>query len=225
MSLNITSSAEIHRHQTNTSPAKALFSFPKSERFRRQKSYTNAMCYEVNSSLNVRKSGRTLEKTTFGIQRPQLFFDKEQLAKPTPVTYRIKQNEFTNSYINRSFRRPKLTDSPLNLTTFGVGRDAFDHVVSATGFNYQPHDLKIPGPTSYQPSVSRQQHKYSMRPRTTASRKKSIVSFFSVQNNTRARTWHLRQTESVEPRWFLHGVKTSQRKCSSILKTLICWHN
>ena len=90
MSLNITSSAEIARHQTNNSPAKALFSFPKSERFRRPKSYSNALCYEVNSSLNNKKSGRTLVKTTFGIKRPVLFYDKEQLAKPTPVTYRIK---------------------------------------------------------------------------------------------------------------------------------------
>jgi hypothetical protein len=40
--------------------------------------------------LNNKKSGRTLVKTTFGIKRPVLFYDKEQLAKPTPVTYRIK---------------------------------------------------------------------------------------------------------------------------------------
>ena len=55
-------------------------------------------------------------------------------------------------------------------TTFGVGREAFNNVVShcPTKHNYQPHDRTLPGPGWYKGS-SRNTNKnvsFSMRPRT-----------------------------------------------------------
>lgn len=98
MSLLVTTSESICKHQTNCSPSKSLFSFPKQPRFKKPLSYNRLSCYGEYSSFSRRKSGRTLDKTTtFGFERPELFYDKEMLNRPTPVTYRIKQNEFTSS--------------------------------------------------------------------------------------------------------------------------------
>jgi len=50
----------------------------------------------------------------------------------------------------RPYEEPKALgyESPRN-GTFGVGRSAFDTVVSPTKFNYQPHDRTLPGPGYY----------------------------------------------------------------------------
>ena len=59
--------------------------------------------------------------------------------------------------------------SPERQTTFGVGRSAFEKVVSPTKRNYQPHDRSLPGPGYYQPNAKQAidvNLKYSMRPKT-----------------------------------------------------------
>jgi len=66
------------------------------------------------------------------------------------------------------------------LTSFGVGRDAFNHVVSTNGFNYTPFRPELPGPGNYDPVKYNVHPKWSMRPRTVKNRKFFLVFVTSV---------------------------------------------
>ena len=67
-------------------------------------------------------------------------------------------------------------------TSFGVGREAFDKVVSPSKHNYQPHDRSLPGPGYYQPLAKQidVNLKYTMRPQTRKDRKSPINSIFTA---------------------------------------------
>ena len=56
-------------------------------------------------------------------------------------------------------------------TTFGVGRESFNKVVSINNFNYVPFDSVEPGPGAYNPIVKSTKKRYSMRPKTTVDSK------------------------------------------------------
>ena len=157
MSVVICKGEEISRHLANNSLAKQLYSFPKASRFNQTYSrepYKNAdynLCRDLLRTKNFAKLA-----TTFGVDRPDLFFDKEKTLKPAPDVYDIPSACFSNrdSFRSRvkSARVPRSSHSNSDIlsrgsassrraerTTFGAGRDAYNNVVSANQFNHIPY--------------------------------------------------------------------------------------
>lgn len=79
---------QINRSNLNNSPAKQLYSFTKTERFKMPEPNCKRISYEASQ-----KFGRSYfpvhSDTTFGVQRPILFHSKEINAKPSPVMYTL----------------------------------------------------------------------------------------------------------------------------------------
>ena len=178
MSIVVSNAQGINNHPANSSPAKQLFSFPRTRRFREPKQYNQALCYDPAPTFKVKRHTEHV-KTTFGITRPALFYSKEQAAKPAPVTYNLsstflaKSVDRANSADGKSEGKPPSEER----TSFGAGRASYNKVVSVSGFNYLPFDLKNPGPGYYNGNITSQKHRYSMRPKT-AKERKYLPSYF-----------------------------------------------
>jgi hypothetical protein len=177
MSVTVTNCEQILANPCNNSPAKNLYSFSKNERFRVNKPYHKGVFYEPSEQFSRVKHKQV--KTTFGVQRPDLFYSKEKAYKPSPDSYTL----------NTSFKRSRQSQgrasmaNTLNvsmdkngaeaMTTFGVARDAYANVVSVSGYNYTPFKKADPGPGTYDASTKNQKHHYTMRPKTQKQRKSS----------------------------------------------------
>jgi hypothetical protein len=175
MSVTVSNCEQILANPCNNSPAKNLYSFSKQERFRVNRPYHRGMFYEPSERFHHVKHKQV--KTTFGVQRPELFYNKERVYKPSPDTYTLntsfrKSRQSMNrtmvaNTLNTSLDKPSFDQT----TTFGVSRDAYANVVSATGYNYTPYKQADPGPGHYQPDTKNQKHHYTMRPKTQKQRK------------------------------------------------------
>lgn len=150
MSVIVSTPKQISFCPTNSSPAKALYSFGKTERFKVCPAYNNNLCYDKKSLFSANKI-KNPDKTTFGVgSRGEIFMTNEIKARPSPFNYKIKSIFTPRSYAfekaaeetSRSSERS--TDRRTN--TFGAPRSAYDKVASAIGWNYQPHDRVLPGP-------------------------------------------------------------------------------
>lgn len=172
MSIVVSNAQGINGHPANSSPSKQLFSFPRTRRFREPRQYNKALCYDPAPTFKVKRHTEHV-KTTFGINRPTLFYSKEQAAKPAPVTYNLsstfqaKSVDRANSADGKSEGRGASEER----TSFGAGRESYNKVVSVSGFNYQPFDVKNPGPGYYDGRLRSQKHRYTMRPKTAKERK------------------------------------------------------
>jgi hypothetical protein len=168
MSVTVSNCAEINGSNINNSPSKHLFSFSKAERFQCVSPYHTRISYEPSQEFGKTLFSKNVP-TTFGVQRPELFYSKEKLAKPASCRYTLNtQFENRRSYSacrNKSLSERK-TVQAYN-TTFGVGRAAFDKVKSNAGCNYEVTDKRLPGPGYYTPSKKEQKDRYTMRPKTT----------------------------------------------------------
>lgn len=90
MSVVISNCDLICRAQSNNSPAKYLFTFSKTKRF--DKTYVPQVNPNISYDINrdfIKQPFNCKTKTTFGVSRPDLFFSKENLSKPTPIHYTL----------------------------------------------------------------------------------------------------------------------------------------
>jgi hypothetical protein len=160
MSVVISKGESICRNPTNDSKSKQLYSFAKSKRFNLSSSNISSLCnYNINRDF-ARPSFKNKIKTTFGIERPDIFYlkTKESLAKPSPVHYNILSS--TDSISKRSSSHSEIKKPA---TTFGTGREAYSKVVSANKFCYEPFNQQHPGPTTYKPDRQLSSKKFSIR--------------------------------------------------------------
>ena len=156
MSITVTNCEQINSNPCNNSPSKQLFSFSKQDRFRTPRPYNKLISYEPKSCFDNIKHKHV--KTTFGVQRPKLFFSKERAYKPSPDRYTL-QTAFKNTRNSMGKKSLSGTLQPSvdsrywseSKSTFGAARDAYANVVSASGFNYIPFKKEAPGPAHYAP--------------------------------------------------------------------------
>lgn len=135
--------------QVNTSSSKQLFTFPKDERFKQSSPYCSNASYDLPSEFRNRNSNVQVP-TTFGVMRPELFYCKEKLARPSPDRYSL-----TSEFDTKGLKRlSKSQQSHYSTCTFGTGRESYNKVVSHLGYNYEVHDPAKPGPGWYQPKLN-----------------------------------------------------------------------
>jgi hypothetical protein len=79
---------QINRSLANHSPSKQLYSFKKAKRFQDPDCISKNTSYNIKSVFELPKRKKN-SVTTFGVQRPVLFYSKERLSKPSPVEYNI----------------------------------------------------------------------------------------------------------------------------------------
>lgn len=90
MSVVISKGSAICRDPNNCSPSKQLFSFPKSKRF--DSDYVPPINQQVSYNIKrdfFKRQYSIKGQTSFGVDRPDLFYSKERLSKPTSVHYNI----------------------------------------------------------------------------------------------------------------------------------------
>lgn len=73
----VTDCDQVCQNPSNTSTSKHLFSFPKGPRFVHYKKSYNDSIYNSKSDFN--KGRRHSQATSFGVARPELFSQKEQI--------------------------------------------------------------------------------------------------------------------------------------------------
>jgi hypothetical protein len=84
MSVIVSTAEQISHCPTNSSPAKALYSFGRTERFKVRPAYNNSLCYDKKSLFKSNKV-KNPDKTTFGVgSRGEIFMTNEIRAKPSP---------------------------------------------------------------------------------------------------------------------------------------------
>ena len=91
MSILVSNYEQICRSMTNNSPSKQLYSFKKAKRFEEPNCISKNANYNLKSAFELPKRKKN-SFTTFGIQRPTLFYSKERLSKPSPVDYNISSS-------------------------------------------------------------------------------------------------------------------------------------
>lgn len=187
----VTDCEQICSNPSNNSNSKHLFSFPRGPRFLHYKKAYNDNIYESQSDF--RKMRNFGERTSFGVARPELFSQKEQIQKPPPDSYMLKSAFVPLNYagisnkkrsatakrsrqnlINAAYNDQAGTTPQRVMHTFGVARSAYNNVVSPSKHNYQPHDRTLPGPGYYQNdpnSAIGATSKYTMAPKTSKERK------------------------------------------------------
>lgn len=96
MSVKISNSESISRSPINNSPSKQLYTFARTKRFQVPSPYHSRISYEAKSEFGQSKYLLQVP-TTFGVARPQLFYSKENLSKPSPDQYTLS-TAFTTNY-------------------------------------------------------------------------------------------------------------------------------
>jgi len=88
MSVTVSNCQKINRDPSNSSPGKHLWSFSKTKRFEGKTPANTTFSYDLKRDF-FKRQFVVNTKTTFGVQRPDIFYCKEKLSKPTPVHYNI----------------------------------------------------------------------------------------------------------------------------------------
>lgn len=84
MSVVVSTAEQIFHCPTNSSKAKALYSFGRTERFKVQPAYNDSLCYDKEKPIQIQKE-KNPDKTTFGVgSRGDIFMTNEIRAKPSP---------------------------------------------------------------------------------------------------------------------------------------------
>lgn len=78
MSVTISTCHQINRSPSNSSPSKQLYSFSKQKRFPNPHSNCKTFSYNLKRSF-IKSDFKNFTKTSFGVQRPELFYSKELL--------------------------------------------------------------------------------------------------------------------------------------------------
>ena len=77
MSIILSNCFTVARDATNTSPSKQLFSFQRSKRFDSETEKSDSgFSYNIDRDICKKKPKNNL-KTTFGVERPDPFYNKE----------------------------------------------------------------------------------------------------------------------------------------------------
>ena len=165
----ITSTCEqIRNSPLNSSPSKHTFIFAKSQRFTDERPDASKFSHNIAKRLAPRHFP-CHTATTFGVKRPDLFYSKERLSKPSPVNYTLPSmfrsesrshsrarsaNQSRTSSRNSRSQMEEVSQQRPGTTTFGVGRESYKRVVSVNKFNYQPFEAADPGPGQYKPKLT-----------------------------------------------------------------------
>ena len=147
MSILATDCYFINTNLTNTSPTKQMFSFAKTERFKVVPAPNPNLCYEAKPvQFNQHPESSPVGRTSFGIVRPELFYHREKFSRPSPSNYRIKSGFKSRTYAfekrekslkqSESAAGNEVTSTARSVTSFGVGREAFNKVVGANNYNH-----------------------------------------------------------------------------------------
>ena len=148
MSVTVSTVDQISRSQVNTSGTKQCFSFSRDTRFKYPKPDDFQRSYELPSDFS--KKWKTLVGT-FGVPRPDIFYNKEVVNRPSPFEYSLP------SSFKMTPREPKIKSrngrpQTAQSHTFGASRNCYAKVVSCKdGQNYEGIDPALPGPGYYSP--------------------------------------------------------------------------
>ena len=137
MSVVISNCDWISKNSTNTSTSKQLYTFPQGERFLHYKDAENSTV-QYGSPTGFRTGHTLLDQGTFGVSdRPNHLVSKEKKGKPGPGAHMLPSSFVPRVYAfekpAHSRNRSAYASRSLELKNgkmFGVGRDAFDKVVS-----------------------------------------------------------------------------------------------
>ena len=98
---------------------------------------------------------------------PSACFSKRASARLRPRVKSARVPGSSHSNADIMSRNSSVSSRQVEQTTFGVGRDAYNNVVSANQFNHVPFKTREPGPATYTPDRPLKGRKScTMRPKT-----------------------------------------------------------
>lgn len=169
MSVIASTYEQIRNSPLNNSPSKQTFVFSKSQRFPDERPDASKFSHNIARRLAPRHFP-CHTATTFGVKRPDLFYSKERLSKPSPTNYNLPSTfkcisrsqsrahsangSRASSRSSRRSQMEEVSQQRPGTTTFGVGRECYKRVVSVNKFNYQPFSPSDPGPGHYKPKLT-----------------------------------------------------------------------